>query len=54
MVGDDFRLRRGALRGIAQDFGGATVQRLATAPEQAVVGRVLDQRLLEAIVRLRR
>ena len=29
MVRDDFRLGRGALGLIAQDFGGATVQRLA-------------------------
>ena len=53
MMGDDFRLGRGALGLIAQDFGGAAVQRLAAALEQAVVGRVLDQRVLEAIVRLR-
>ena len=52
MMGDDFRLGRGALGLIAQDFGGAAVQRLAAALEQAVVGRVLDQRVLEAIVRL--
>ena len=52
VVGDDFRLGRSALGGIAQDFGGATVQRLAAALEQAVVGRVLDQRVLEAIARL--
>ena len=37
---------------VAQDFGGAAVQRLAAALEQAVVGRVLDQRVLEAIARL--
>ena len=53
MMGDDFRLGRSALRLIAQDFGGAAVQRLAAAPEQAVVGGVLDQRVLETIVRLR-
>ena len=52
MMGDDFRLGRGALGLIAQDFRGAAVQRLAAALEQAVVGRVLDQRVLEAIVRL--
>ena len=40
---------RGALGLIAQDFGGSAVQRLAAALEQAVVGRVLDQRVLEAI-----
>ena len=54
MMGDHFRLGRGALGLVAQDFGGAAVQRLAAALEQAVVGRVLDQRVLEAIVGLRR
>ena len=53
MMGDDLRLRRRALGIVAQDFRGAAVQRLAAALEQAVVGRVLDQRVLEAIVRLR-
>ena len=52
MMGDELRLGRGALGLIAQDFGGAAVQRLAATLEQAVVGRVLDQRVLEAIVRL--
>ena len=52
MVGDDFGLGRRALGIVAQDFGGAAVQRLAAALEQAVVGRVLDQRVLEAIARL--
>ena len=52
VMGDDFWLGRGALGLIAQDFRGAAVQRVAAAPEQAVVGRVLDQRVLEAIVRL--
>ena len=54
MVGDDFGLGRRALGIVAQDFGGAAVQRLAAALEQALVGRVLDQRMLEAIIRLRR
>ena len=53
MVGDDFWLGLGALGLVAQDFGGAAVQRLAAALEQALVGRVLDQRVLEAIGRLR-
>ena len=53
MMRDRFGL--GAARSaVAQDFGGAAVQRLAAALEQAVVGRVLDQRVLEAIVGLRR
>ena len=45
MMGDDLGLRRRALGIFAQDFGGAAVQ--------ALVGRVLDQRMLEAIGRLR-
>ena len=53
MMGDDFRLGCRPLGLIAQDFGGAAVQRLPAALEQAVVGRVLDQRVLEAIVGLR-
>src|SRR5580704_13319499 len=44
------RLRLGL--GFDQRFSRAAVQRLAAALEQAVVGRVLDQRVLEAIVRL--
>src|SRR5580704_17553868 len=52
MMGDDFRPGRGALGLIAQDLGGAAVERLAAALEQAVVGGVLDQRMLEAIGRL--
>ena len=52
MMGDDFRLGRGALPLSDQDFRGATMQRLAAALEQAVVGRILNQRMLEAIVRL--
>jgi len=52
MMGDDFRLGCRALGGIMQDFGGAAVQRLPAALEQAVVGRILDQSVLETIVRL--
>src|SRR6516165_9462518 len=48
-----FRLGRSALKAIAQDFRGAAVQRLPAALEQTVVGRVLDQRVLEAVVRLK-
>ena len=51
MMGD--RLGLGA-RAFAQSLGRAAMQRLAAALEQAVVGRVLDQRVLEAIVGLRR
>ena len=49
MMRDELGLRLCALRVVAQDFGGAAVQRLAAALEQALVGRVLDQRVLEAI-----
>ena len=49
---NELRLRSGVLRIVPQDFGGAAVQRLAAALEQAVVGGVLDQRVLEAIGRL--
>ena len=52
MMGDCFRLGRRALGLSHQDFGGATVQRLAPTFEQAVVGCVLNQRVLEAIVGL--
>ena len=50
MMGDDFGLGRRALEILAQDFRGAAVQRLAAALEQALVSRILDQRMLEAIV----
>ena len=53
MMGDDFRPGCGALGVIAQNFRRAAVQHLAAALEQAVVGGVLDQRVLETIVRLR-
>jgi hypothetical protein len=52
MMGDDFRLGRGALGLVAQDFRRAPVQRLTPAFQQALVGGVLDQRVLEAIGRL--
>ena len=52
MMGDDFRLRRRGLWLSDQDFRRAAVQRLAAALEQALVGRVLDQRVLEAIANL--
>src|SRR6516164_9427026 len=50
MMGDRLRLRAA----FAQDFRGAAVQRLAAALEQAFISGVLDQRVLEAISRLRR
>src|SRR5271165_4293129 len=50
---DDFGLGRSALWIVAQEFGGAPVERLATTLKQTVVGGVLDQRVLEAIVGLR-
>src|SRR5208337_5623866 len=52
MMRDQLGLGRGSLGLIAQDFGGAAVQRLPAALEQALVRRVLDQRMLGAIVRL--
>ena len=52
MMRDDFGLGGRASRIVAQDFRGMPVQRLSTAPEQAVVSCVLDQRMPEAIGRL--
>ena len=49
MMGDRPQAQPRRARAVAQDFGGAAMQRLAAALEQAVVGRVLDQRVLEAI-----
>ena len=51
------RFRLGCGRGgeaVAQNFGDAAVQHLAPALEQVFVGGVLDQRVLEAIVGVRR
>lgn len=42
VMGDELRLGCRALGIVAQDFRGAAMQRLASAPEQALVGRVLD------------
>ena len=36
-----------------EDFAGAAVERPAAALKQAVVGRILDQRVLEAIICVR-
>ena len=52
MVRDRLRLGRRPRRLVAQDFSGAAMQRLAAALQEAFVGRVLDQRVFEAIVRL--
>ena len=49
MVRDGLRLGLG----FDQRFGRAVVQRLTAALEQALVGRVLDQRVLKAVVGLR-
>jgi hypothetical protein len=54
MTRDHSRLGHGSLGLIAQKLSGAAVQRLAAAPEQAVISRVLYQRVFEAIVGLRR
>src|SRR6516225_10724005 len=51
---NSFRLGRGVLEIGAQDFPRAPVKGLPAAPEQAVVSRVLNQRVLETIVGLRR
>ena len=48
------RDRLGLHAGFTQDFRRAAVKRLAAAFQQAFVGGVLDQRVLEAIGRLRR
>ena len=53
MMRDHLGLRRRPLRLVAQDFSGAAMERLAAALQEAFVGRVLDQRVFEAIVRLR-
>ena len=53
MSGDRLGLRRRALGVVAQEFGGAPVQRSAAALQKAFVGGVLDQRVLEAVVRPR-
>ena len=50
MMGDRLGFGR---RAFAQDFGRAAMERLTAALEQAVVGGVLDQRVLEAVGRLR-
>jgi hypothetical protein len=54
MMGDDFRLSCCPLWIVAQQFTRAPVQRLPAALEQAIVGGVLDQGVLEALGRLRR
>ena len=54
MMGYDFRLGCGALGFVAQDFGRTAMEGLAAALEQTVIGGVLDQRVLEAIVGPRR
>src|SRR5262249_8825143 len=50
MMGDDLRLNLGyCLKPVAQGLGNALVQHLAAALEQVLVGRVLHQRVLEAV-----
>ena len=49
MMGNDFRFGRRALGIRPKEFGRSLVQRLAAALKQALVGRVLDQRVLEAV-----
>ena len=38
---------------VAQDFGGAAMQRLTATLEQALIGGILDQRVPEAVIGLR-
>src|SRR5262249_3803354 len=55
MMGDDLRLDLGYCREpIAQGLGNAPVQDLSAALKQVLVGRVLQQRWLEAVDRVRR
>ncbi len=53
MVRDGFRFGRCAFGFVPEDFARSAVERLAAALEKALVGRVLDQCVLEAIGRLR-
>ena len=50
MMRDGFWLGRRALKSSRQGVGGAAMQRLSSAFQQAFVGRVLDQRMLEAVI----
>ena len=55
MVRDRFRLGlRAGAEPVAHRLGGSPVQRLPAALQQRLVGRVLDQRVLEAVVGVRR
>ena len=55
VIRERFRLGgRGVGEAIAQNLGDAAVQDLAPALEQIFVGRVLNERVLEAIIALRR
>jgi hypothetical protein len=55
MMRQRFRLGRGRIgETIEQDFGDTAMQNLAPALEQVLIGRVLDQRMFEPIVGLRR
>ena len=53
MVRDGFGLGSSAFGLVPEDFARSAVERLAAALEKALVGRVLNQRVLEAIGRLR-
>src|SRR5258708_4846240 len=53
MMRNDLWLSRRALWVVAQEFSGAAVQRLPPALKLTIVGRVLNQRMLEAIGGLR-
>ena len=50
VIGDRFRFdQRPGVAGIAQRFGGAQMQRLPVSHDQSLIGRRLDQRMLETI-----
>ena len=53
MMGDRLRLGRLAAGLAAENFSGAAMQGLTAALEEALVGGVLDQRVLKTIGRLR-
>ena len=53
MMGDRLRLGRLAAGLAAENFSGTAMQGLTAALEEALVGGVLDQRVLKTIGRLR-
>ena len=49
LTSTSWAIASGSAFGVAQRLGRAAMQRLAAALEQALVGRVLDQRVLETV-----